>query len=119
MEQNVLASRKPFLPFPEDDCASGPVQGRGPAAAPKAQPCNEITDKLFLGTKACAENVGELTSRDIALTIAIGDGLQLDETEVRAARVMPRTGSSAYACAAGALRLDVQILRGWWFGPTR
>eukprot|EP00802_Teleaulax_amphioxeia_P017501 Tamp_17660.p2 GENE.Tamp_17660~~Tamp_17660.p2 ORF type:complete len:202 (-),score=43.05 Tamp_17660:772-1326(-) len=57
-------------------------RGRGPAAAPKAQPCNEITDKLFLGTKACAEDVHELTSRDIVVTIAVGEGLQLDEAEV-------------------------------------
>ena len=89
----------------EDDRASASVQGRGPAAAPKAQPCNEITDKLFLGTKACAEDVHELTSRDIVVTIAVGEGLQLDEAEVRAARgVVPRAGRSAHACATRAER---------------
>jgi hypothetical protein len=56
------------------------MQGARPG--PKAKPCDEIIEKLFLGTKACAENPGELADRSIELTIGVGRGLELEEREV-------------------------------------
>ena len=48
----------------------------------KAQPCDEIVEKLFLGTKSCASSPEELKKRSIELTIGIGNNLELDGDEV-------------------------------------
>ena len=55
---------------------------RPPVAAKKVQPCDEIVDKLFLGSKACASTTGELKKRNIELTIGVGDRLKLASDEV-------------------------------------
>jgi hypothetical protein len=48
----------------------------------KAQPCDEIVEHLFLGTKDCAESAAELKKRNIELTIGVGNGLKLIGNEV-------------------------------------
>jgi len=48
----------------------------------KAQPCDEIVERLFLGTKDCAESAAELKKRNIELTIGVGNGLKLIGNEV-------------------------------------
>ena len=83
------------------------VQGTG--SAPKQQPCNEIIDRLFLGTSSCAENINELQQRGIGLTIAIGNSPKLEETEVDLActvsrcRESSRTGFATESCDSSAI----------------
>lgn len=48
----------------------------------KAQPCDEIVERLFLGTKECADSAKELQKRNIELTIGVGNCLKLSGDEV-------------------------------------